>query len=63
MMNVLLISGFLDSGKTTLIRHFLKSKFSAEQKVAVIVNEVGKISFETVEKSVFKREKLWTLEI
>ncbi len=45
-MDVLLVSGFLGAGKTTLIKHFLESKVHAEQKIAVIVNEVGKIGID-----------------
>jgi G3E family GTPase len=46
VMEVLLITGFLGAGKTTLIRHLLSSEFSAEAKVAVIVNEVGEIGID-----------------
>ena len=45
-MEVLLITGFLGAGKTTLIRHLLSSEFNAEAKVAVIVNEVGEIGID-----------------
>lgn len=45
-MDVFLITGFLGAGKTTLIRHLLSSEFSAEAKVAVIVNEVGEIGID-----------------
>jgi G3E family GTPase len=46
MMDVLLITGFLGAGKTTLITHLLKSKFNVDQKVAIIVNEVGDIGID-----------------
>jgi len=46
MMDVLIVSGFLGAGKTTLIRHLLGSKYSAEQRVAIIVNEVGQIGID-----------------
>jgi G3E family GTPase len=45
-MEVFLITGFLGAGKTTLIRHLLSSGFSAEARVAVIVNEVGEIGID-----------------
>ena len=45
-MEVLLITGFLGAGKTTLIQHLLKSEFNAQEKVAVIVNEVGEIGID-----------------
>ncbi len=43
MMNVLLVSGFLGAGKTTLINHLLSSRTGKIGKVAVIVNEVGEL--------------------
>jgi G3E family GTPase len=46
MMEVLLITGFLGAGKTTLIQHLLRSDFNAQEKVAVIVNEVGEIGID-----------------
>jgi G3E family GTPase len=46
MMEVLLITGFLGAGKTTLIQHLLRSEFNAQEKVAVIVNEVGEIGID-----------------
>lgn len=46
MIDILLITGFLGAGKTTLIQHLLKSDFNAQEKVAVIVNEVGEIGFD-----------------
>ena len=45
-MDVMLITGFLGAGKTTLIRHLLSSEFNAEARVAVIVNEVGEIGID-----------------
>ncbi len=42
-MNVLLVSGFLGAGKTTLINHLLSSRTWKIGKVAVIVNEVGEL--------------------
>jgi G3E family GTPase len=45
-METILITGFLGAGKTTLIRHLLKSEFNANEKVAIIVNEVGDIGID-----------------
>ena len=46
MMNVFLVSGFLGSGKTTLIKHFLNSRMEDIGKTALIVNEVGDIGID-----------------
>ena len=46
VMDVLLVSGFLGAGKTTLIKHVLASGIEAVGKVAVIVNEVGDIGID-----------------
>lgn len=43
MIRVFLISGFLGAGKTTLIKHLLTSQFNRGKKIAILVNEVGKI--------------------
>jgi len=45
-MDVLLVSGFLGSGKTTLIKHLLTSKIEEVGKVALIVNEVGDVGID-----------------
>ena len=45
-MDVLLVSGFLGSGKTTLIKHLLTSKIEEVGKVALIVNEVGEVGID-----------------
>jgi G3E family GTPase len=44
-MRVNIVSGFLGSGKTTLLRHILSGQLPNE-RVAVLVNEVGKIGFD-----------------
>jgi len=44
-MRVNIVSGFLGSGKTTLLRHILGGQLPSE-RVAVLVNEVGKIGFD-----------------
>jgi G3E family GTPase len=45
-MEVLLVTGFLGAGKTTLIRHLLHSPFAGVGKTAVLVNEFGKIGID-----------------
>ncbi|MEE9611374.1 MAG: GTP-binding protein [Desulfatiglandales bacterium] len=45
-MEILLISGFLGSGKTTLIKHLLTSQIQKFGKVALIVNEVGDVGID-----------------
>lgn len=45
-MDILLISGFLGSGKTTLIKHFLSSQVEGLGKLVIIVNEVGDIGID-----------------
>lgn len=45
-MEILLITGFLGAGKTTLIKHLLQSGFDSIVKVAVIVNEVGTVGID-----------------
>jgi G3E family GTPase len=45
-MEVLLVSGFLGAGKTTLIKHLLTSRIDDVGKVAIIVNEVGDIGID-----------------
>jgi G3E family GTPase len=45
-MDVLLVSGFLGAGKTTLINHLLSSGTAEIGKVAVIVNEVGELGID-----------------
>jgi G3E family GTPase len=45
-MEILLVTGFLGAGKTTLIRHLLASPPAGLGKLAVLVNEVGKIGLD-----------------
>jgi G3E family GTPase len=45
-MNVLLISGFLGAGKTTLVKHLLASDYKELGKVAIIVNELGTVGID-----------------
>jgi G3E family GTPase len=46
VMEVLLVSGFLGAGKTTLIKHLLTSRIEEVGKIAIIVNEVGDIGID-----------------
>ena len=55
-MEVLLVTGFLGAGKTTLIRHLLKSKFNATGKVAVIVPCEGFFNYDRQDKMYFNPE-------
>lgn len=43
-IKVNLVAGFLGSGKTTLIRHFLRH--AGGEKAAVLLNEIGEVSLE-----------------
>lgn len=45
-MNLLLISGFLGSGKTTLIIPLAKRIVKSGRKVAILVNEIGEIGID-----------------
>jgi G3E family GTPase len=54
LMEVILITGFLGAGKTTLIRHLLSSGLNGDARVAVIVNEVGEIG---IDGSVINRQE------
>jgi G3E family GTPase len=45
-MNVLLVSGFLGSGKTTLILALARQMVGAGHKVAIVENEVGEIGID-----------------
>jgi len=44
---VILISGFLGAGKTTLVRHLLTSAKEQEIKVALVVNEFGDVDVDS----------------
>lgn len=43
IMEVILVSGFLGAGKTTLVSHLLRSRPEGSGKLAIIVNEVGEV--------------------
>jgi G3E family GTPase len=44
MLDVLLVTGPLGSGKTTVVNRLLKAELAAGRKVAVLINEFGSIS-------------------
>lgn len=43
-----ILSGFLGSGKTTLLQRLLKTEKGKERKVAVVMNEIGQVSIDSV---------------
>jgi G3E family GTPase len=43
IMEVILVSGFLGAGKTTLVSHLLRSRPEGSGKLALIVNELGEV--------------------
>ena len=45
-MHLLLISGFLGSGKTTLIIKLAQAATEAGRKTAILVNEIGQIGLD-----------------
>ena len=47
MKNVYLLSGFLGSGKTSLLSHLIEQLKADGQKPAVIMNELGKLPFDS----------------
>jgi len=46
MMDILLVSGFLGAGKTTLIKHLITSQTEGVGKMAVLVNEFGDVGID-----------------
>ena len=44
---VYLLSGFLGSGKTTLLKHLLQQEKRRDRKVAVLMNELGRVSIDS----------------
>ncbi|MFF2450631.1 CobW family GTP-binding protein [Neobacillus sp. NPDC058068] len=44
---VYILSGFLGSGKTSLLKRFLEDERKSERKVAVMMNELGKVSIDS----------------
>ena len=45
-MQLLIVSGFLGSGKTTFIIQFARAAVARKMKVAVLVNEIGEIGID-----------------
>ena len=45
-MHLLLVTGFLGSGKTTLIVPLAKSVVQSKRRVAILVNEIGEIGID-----------------
>ena len=45
-MDVLIVTGFLGAGKTTLVKRLLGAEIEGMGKLAVIVNEIGKIGID-----------------
>lgn len=48
MMDVLLVTGPLGSGKTTVVNRLLKAELAAGRKVSVLINEFGAVSVDGV---------------
>ena len=44
---VYLLAGFLGSGKTTLLKNLLQQEKKDERKVAVLMNELGRVSIDS----------------
>lgn len=57
---IYLLSGFLGSGKTTLLKRLLEDEKKKNRKVAVMMNELGKVSIDSniVEEDVALKELL-----
>ncbi|HJV16139.1 MAG TPA: GTP-binding protein [Bacillales bacterium] len=57
---IYLLSGFLGSGKTTLLKRLLEEERGMERKVAVMMNELGKVSIDSneVEEDISLKELL-----
>jgi G3E family GTPase len=53
-----IISGFLGSGKTTILLHILKYCKSQEKKAAILLNELGSVN---VENHLFEEENVFEL--
>lgn len=58
--DIYVLSGFLGSGKTTLLKEILKKEKEMGRKVAVLMNELGKVSIDSneIEKDVPLKELL-----
>lgn len=60
MTQVYILSGFLGSGKTTLLKQLIEQDKKEQKKVAVMMNELGKVSIDSneVEEDVALKEML-----
>lgn len=59
-IEVYILSGFLGSGKTTLLKNILRQEQELNRKIAVVMNELGKVSIDSdaVEEEVPLKELL-----
>ncbi|WP_258535781.1 GTP-binding protein [Bacillus sp. 03113] len=48
MPEVYILSGFLGAGKTTLLKKILEQELASNRKVAVIMNELGRLSIDSM---------------
>lgn len=48
---MIILTGFLGSGKTTLLKQCLQTELANNRKIAVVMNEIGKISIDSNEVS------------
>lgn len=48
---IIILTGFLGSGKTTLLKQCLQTELANNRKIAVVMNEIGKISIDSHEVS------------
>ncbi len=48
---IIILTGFLGSGKTTLLKQCLQTELANNRKIAVVMNEIGKISIDSNEVS------------
>lgn len=60
MTQVYILSGFLGSGKTTLLKQLIEQDKKEQKKIAVMMNELGKVSIDSseVEEDVALKEML-----
>ena len=46
-MEIIIVGGFLGSGKTTTLNHLIKDALNHDIKTALIINEFGKMSVDS----------------
>jgi G3E family GTPase len=56
-MQILIISGFLGSGKTSILMPFVKQLSAKSKKVAIIENEIGEIGVDVQNRFAIKRSR------